>query len=80
LDLSTARKLEAALERLRAPVVLDLSEVSFINSVGLVLLLRVTRNGVTIGEVSPAVTRLLRLNGFEDEVLRPPGELTSGLT
>jgi anti-anti-sigma factor len=72
VDLATVEKLEAALRRLSGPVVLDLSKVSFIDSMGLTLLLRATRNGCTIGKASPAVSRLFRMTGFEEEFLHKP--------
>jgi anti-sigma B factor antagonist len=75
IDLATVDTLEAELNRLSGPIVLDLSKVSFIDSLGLTVLLRATRNGLTIGEVSPAVTRLFRITGFEDVLLRPLGAL-----
>ena len=72
IELATVDKLEAALGRLSGPVVLDLSKVSFIDSVGLTLLLRATRNGCTIGKTSPAVSRLFRITGFEGDLLQKP--------
>ena len=72
VDLATFEKLEAALRRLSGPVVLDLSKVSFIDSMGLTFLLRATRNGCTIGKASPAVSRLFRMTGFEEELLHKP--------
>jgi anti-anti-sigma factor len=72
LDLATVGTLEAELNRPPGPIVLDLSGVSFIDSAGLTLLLRTTRNGCAIGNVSPAVSRLFRVTGFEDTLLRPP--------
>jgi anti-anti-sigma factor len=72
VDLATVDKLDAALIRLSGPVVLDLSKVSFIDSMGLTSLLRATRNGCTIGKASPAVSRLFRMTGFEEELLHKP--------
>ena len=72
VELATVGKLEAALSRLSGPVILDLSKVSFIDSMGLTLLLRATRNGCTIGKASPAVSRLFRMTGFEEELLHKP--------
>lgn len=74
VDLATVDKLEAALGRLSGPVVLDLSKVSFIDSMGLTLLLRATRNGCSIGKASPAVSRLFRMTGFEEELRHRPAD------
>ena len=53
IDLATVTALEAELaKRESRPIILDLSEVSFIDSTGLTLLIR-TAGRVTIGAVSP---------------------------
>jgi anti-anti-sigma factor len=71
LDLAAVETLEAALGEVSGSILLDLRGISFIDSAGLTLLLRATRNGCTIGEVSPEVVRLFRVTGFEDELRRP---------
>jgi anti-anti-sigma factor len=70
IDLATVGVLEAELNELVEPIVLDLRRCTFIDSTGLTLLLRATRDGVTIGEVSPEVVRTFQTAGLEDE-LRP---------
>jgi anti-sigma B factor antagonist len=75
LDIATAPRLAALLKRLRErrhPVVLDLSEVAFMDSSGLNVLLDARdssrRDGWSfrIRRVSPRVARLARLAGAED--------------
>ena len=70
IDLATVRALEAELNELVEPIVLDLRRCTFIDSTGLTLLLRATRDGVTIGEVSPEVVRTFQTAGLDGE-LRP---------
>lgn len=70
IDLATVGVLEAELNELVEPIVLDLRRCTFIDSMGLTLLLRATRDGVTIREASPEVVRTLQTAGLEDE-LRP---------
>ena len=74
VELATVEKLEAALRRVSGPIILDLSKVSFIDSMGLTFLLRATRNGCTIGKASPAVSRLFRMTGFEQDLLLRPAD------
>ena len=69
LDLATVGTLEDELGRVAPPVVLDLSRVSFMDSMGVHLLMRESKNGLTLGATSPEVTRLLQTCGLED-VLR----------
>jgi anti-anti-sigma factor len=75
LDIATAPELAALLTRLRErrhPVVLDLSEVAFMDSSGLNVLLDARdfsrRDGwsFTIRRPSPRVARLARLAGADD--------------
>jgi anti-sigma B factor antagonist len=71
LDLVTAGVLRREIERHRpgaGPLVLDLSEVTFVDSTGLVLLMETTRQAAEAGwtlalrrGVSPAVARLLEI-------------------
>ena len=68
IDGATVGTLEAYLNGVTGPVVLDLAGVSFIDSMGLTLLLRATKNGLTIRGVSPAVRRLLKQCGLENEL------------
>ncbi len=72
LDIATAPELVAMLARLRAhehPVVLDLAEVTFIDSTGLTVLmdahLDAERDGwaFTVRRASPAVRRVFELAG-----------------
>jgi anti-anti-sigma factor len=69
LDGATVGTLEAYLNGVTGPVVLDLAGVSFIDSMGLTLLLRATNDGLTIREVSPEVRWLLKQCGLENELL-----------
>jgi anti-anti-sigma factor len=69
LDGATVGTLEAYLNGVTGPVVLDLAGVSFIDSMGLTLLLRAMNDGLTIREVSPEVRRLLKQCGLENELL-----------
>lgn len=63
VDLSTVGMLEAELHHLSdRAIVLDLSEVDFIDSTGVALLFR-TAGRLTIGAVSLAVERVLRRSG-----------------
>jgi anti-anti-sigma factor len=65
IDLSTVGTLEAELHRLSGrDVVLDLGHVDFIDSTGVALLFR-TAGRLTVGAVSSAVERVLRLCGVE---------------
>jgi anti-anti-sigma factor len=68
IDLATIGTLEAELNRLARPVVLDLRGVTFIDSLGLTMLLRATRDGLTVAGVSEEVSRLLKICGLEDEL------------
>ena len=67
IDGATVGTLEAYLNGVTGPVVLDLGGVSFIDSMGRTLLLRATKDGLTI-RVSPGVRRLLRQCGLENEL------------
>ena len=53
------------------PVVLDLSGVSFIDSMGMTVLVRYTKLNVVLQTTSGEVDRLIRLCGLEAE-LQPP--------
>ena len=66
IDLSNVDALEAELRRLSngAIIVLDLSQVDFIDCTGVALLFR-TAGRLTVGAVSSAVERVLRLCDFE---------------
>jgi anti-sigma B factor antagonist len=74
LDIATAPELSAMLSRLRAhlhPVVLDLAEVTFMDSTGLTILMDAwidaERDGwsFSIRAASPAVRRVVALAGVE---------------
>ena len=68
IDLATVGVLEAELARLQGkPIVLDLGEVSFIDSTGLTLLVR-TAGRLTIGAVSPPVALLIETAGLGTEL------------
>jgi len=67
IDLATVGTLEAYLNGVAGPVVLDLGGVSFIDSTGLALLIR-TAGRVTIGAVSTAVDHLIQTCGLETEL------------
>ena len=68
IDGATVGTLETYLNGVTGPVVLDLGGVSFIDSMGLTLLLRATKNGVAVRDVSPPVRRLLRQCGLATEL------------
>lgn len=65
IDLSNVDALEAELSRLsNRPIVLDLSQVDFIDCSGVALLFR-TAGRLTVGAVSSAVERVLHPCGVE---------------
>ena len=68
IDLATVGTLEAYLNGVTGPVVLDLGAVTFIDSMGLTLLLRKTKNGLAVRDVSPQVRRLLQQCGLATEL------------
>jgi anti-anti-sigma factor len=72
LDLGTVDLLEDELDRL-APhsVVLDLSRITFIDSMGLTLLVRRAGANVVLETVSGDVDRLIRICGLETSLLQP---------
>ena len=63
IDLSNADALEAELRRLSDGIVLDLSQVDFIDCTGVALLFRMAGK-VTVRAVSSAAERVLRLCDF----------------
>jgi anti-anti-sigma factor len=75
LDLATTDRVEAELRRIEASdarrIVIDLSDLAFINSTGVHLLVdaelrsRTTANGLTLRRGSPTVQRVLRICGVE---------------
>ena len=72
LDLVTAPLLREELERYERPLVLDLSQVEFLDSTGLVLLMEVARepaaNGWSLAlrrDLSPPVARLFQVTRTE---------------
>jgi anti-anti-sigma factor len=68
IDGATVGTLEAYLNGVTGPVVLDLGGVSSIDSTRLTLLLRATKDGLTIRGASPEVRRLLKQSGLENEL------------
>ncbi len=68
IDLATVGTLEAYLNGVSGSVILDLGAVTFIDSMGLTLLLRATKNGLAVREVSPQVRRLLDQCGLATEL------------
>jgi anti-anti-sigma factor len=68
LDLATVGTLDEELGSLAPPILLDLSRVSFMDSMGVHLLMRRTKDGLTLGATSPEVTRLLQTCGLENEL------------
>jgi anti-anti-sigma factor len=68
IDLATVGTLQAYLDGVTGPVVLDLGAVTFIDSMGLTLLLRASKNGLAVRDVSPQVRRLLRQCGMATEL------------
>jgi anti-anti-sigma factor len=72
IDLSNVDALEAELHRLsNGTIVLDLSEVDFIDCAGVALLFR-TAGRFTVGAVSAAAERVLRLCDFEMDLRYSP--------
>ena len=68
IDLSNVDALEAELGRLsNRTIVLDLSQVDYIDCTGVALLFR-TAGRLTLGAVSSAVERVLRPCGFDMEL------------
>ncbi len=75
LDLATTSRVEAELKRVEASdaqtIVIDLSDVAFINSTGVHLLVdaqlrsRADANGLTLLRGSPTVQRVLQICGVE---------------
>lgn len=75
LDLATTSRAEAELERVEASdartIVIDLSDLAFINSTGVHLLVdaelrsRADANGLTLLRGSPTVQRVLQICGVE---------------
>ena len=71
LDVATVPLLEAAFDEAGdAPVLLDLEGVTFIDSTGLQLLLRISDRGAGRLEMtsSPALERLLEITGVRDQL------------
>jgi len=71
LDIATVPLLEASYEELEhGPVLLDLSGISFIDSTGLQLLLRLSERSAGRLEIigSPALDRLLQITGVRDQL------------
>jgi anti-sigma B factor antagonist len=71
LDIATVPLLEAAFDEIgAAPVLLDLEGVTFIDSTGLQLLLRISDRGDGRVEMvsSPALERLLEITGVRDRL------------
>jgi anti-anti-sigma factor len=69
LAIETVEATEKELDRLAPhPVVLDLSGVTFIDSVGLTLLVRRAKQNVVLETVSGEVDRIIRLCGLETEL------------
>ena len=50
------------------PVVVDLANVSFIDSAGIALLLSASRDGLTVGDASPEVRRVFQTCGLDGEL------------
>ena len=75
VDLNTTERLEEWTQRFRpvGPIELDLSEVTFINSTGIVALLRLrhlaTEHGTTLTLVNPSpyILRVLIVTGLAEE-------------
>ena len=80
LDALTAPRLQAALDRLRddhTPVLLDLSEIGFVDSSGLAVLVAAKRQAQTNGwrfaidrQLAQPVQRLFQLAGIESFIWR----------
>ena len=68
LDLATVGTLEAYLNGVGRPVVLDLANVSFIDSAGIALLLSQAKDGLTIRDPSPEVRRVFQTCGLDDQL------------
>ena len=71
LDIATVPLLEAAYEEVaHAPVLLDLSAITFVDSSGLQLLLRLSERGAGRIEIvsSPSLDRLLDITAVRDRL------------
>jgi anti-anti-sigma factor len=68
IDLATVGTLEAYLNDVTGRVVLDLANVTFIDSMGVALLLSATKDGLTIREASPEVRRVFHMCGLDGEI------------
>jgi anti-sigma B factor antagonist len=71
LDVSNAHRLRALLADIRTPsptIVVDMSELAFMDSSGLTVLLEASRRGATIvlRHPSPVVRRLVEITGLTD--------------
>ena len=68
IDLATVGTLEAYLNGVAGRVVLDLANVTFIDSMGVALLLSATKDGLTIRDASPEVRRVFQTCGLDGEI------------
>jgi len=68
LDVATVGTLEAYLNGVGRPVVVDLANVSFIDSAGIALLLSAWKDGLTVGDASPEVRRVFQTCGLDGEL------------
>jgi anti-sigma B factor antagonist len=78
LDVSNAHRLRALLDDITTPaptVVIDMSELAFMDSSGLTVMLEAARRGasVVLRQPSPVVRRLVEITGLTD-VLRIEGD------
>jgi anti-anti-sigma factor len=66
LDIATAPILEQAVAGAEGPITLDCSELQFIDSSGLHVLVRLNRNGgLTLRNVAPNMRHILELTGLD---------------
>ena len=68
IELATVGTLEAYLNGVTGRVVLDLANVTFIDSMGVALLLSATKDGLTIRDASPEVRRVFHMCGLDGEI------------
>ena len=68
IDGATVGTLEAYLNGVTGPVLLDLAAVTFIDSLGVALLLSATKDGLTIRDASPDVRRVFEMCGLDGEL------------
>jgi anti-anti-sigma factor len=85
IDCATAAafldRLRAAIDATDAPIVVDLDRVTFMDSTGLDTLVVARKSAgrrIRVGEMHPAVQRILRITALLDELTGPPSQDRDG--